>query len=117
MQAHPSELVELKELRVRSARPLAGDEVLIRLEVTADIEVTVSWNDYDVTGGSEGEASTTILQEFEVGLDLVLDRARREVVAEEVAMLGTPYATVNFGSWKESGASPSPPASAGPAND
>lgn len=110
ISAHPGELVELKELRVHSVRPLAGDEVLVRLEVRADIQVSVSWNDYGYRGGSDGDASTTLLQEFSVGLDLVLDRARREVVSEEVAMLGTPYATVDYGSWKELDALPAPSA-------
>lgn len=114
MSAHPSDLVELKELRVHSVRPLAADEVLVRLAVRADIEVSVSWYDYGFVGGS-GEATTTILQEFSIGLDLVLDRGRGEVVSEEVAMLGTPYATVDYGSWKEPGASPSPIKSPTPA--
>lgn len=60
-------------------------------------------------------ASTTLLQEFSVGLDLVLDRAHAKVVSEDVVMLGTPYATVDYGSWKEPGASPSLSAQATPA--
>ncbi len=116
MSAYPSELVELKELRVHSVRPLAGDEVLVRIEVRADIEVHVSWSDYGFMGGS-GDASTWILQEFYVGMDLVLDRGRREVVSEEVAMLGTPYATVDYGSWKEPSGSPASTAPATPTHN
>lgn len=115
MNARPSELVELKDLRVHSVRALDGDEVLVRVEVRADIEVHVSWNDHGGIGGS-GYASTWILQEFSVGMDLVLDRVRREVVSEEVAMIGTPDATVDFGSWKEPSASPASTAPTTPQN-
>jgi hypothetical protein len=105
--AYPSELVELRELRVHSVRPLLGDEVLVRIGVRVDLDVFVTWNDFGFKLGrgirkhGVGDASTNILQEFSVGLDLVLDRKKGEVIAEEVAMMGNEYTAVDYGSWGE----------------
>ncbi len=108
--AWPSEIVELKDLRVVYVRELAGDELIVRLEVRADVSVSIGWDREDALRSAEVRAwngddlgfttaSASVLEELRVGLDLIVDRRRGDVVSEEVGMLATPACSVDYGSW------------------
>lgn len=111
--AWPSEIVELKDVRVLQVSSLSENEMLIRLEIQADVAVSVSWDQDDYRrhaevrawcggDGAFSSASTSVLEELRVGVDLILDRDRGDVVSEEVGLLATPACTVDYGSWAES---------------
>lgn len=99
--AWPSEIVELKGLKVLHVRHLTEREVLVRMELRFDADVSVSWDKEDALNHPEvrewngddldfSHASTSLNIALRLGIDLVVDRVAGKVESEELGVLEGP---------------------------
>jgi PIN domain len=108
--AWPSEIVELKDLKVLHVRSLSEREVLVRMELRFDVDVSVSWDREDVLNHIEvrewngdclesSDASASLNVDLRLGVDLVVDRVAGKVEAEEIGVLEGPCGGFVYGAW------------------
>jgi len=108
--ALPSEILEAQGLRVLRVLDLTEHEVLVRMEVRLYVKMVLQWraeeaiNHPEVRKLSEGAidyavARRDIAAEIRMGVDLVVNHERGEVVSEEVSTLESDHARFDYGGW------------------
>jgi len=104
----PTEVVAFEDIAVDDVRELSQGERLFRLGLEADIEfrIEVSWDEYigypevrDWAGDAGEPFSFSVSRQVErltLGINLIVDSQGKNVTADEIALIGGPFASVEL---------------------
>ena len=108
---YPSEVNELRKVQVDEVRQLDSGRHLLRLEVVAEVVVSVdiSWEDYvnheevrEWAGPTDEEfsfSSSAHPEELRVAIDLILNPDSGEIESQEIAAIDASYGSIDLSDW------------------
>ena len=110
-RVYPSEVVAFSSIAVDDVRRLSQDDILVRVKVDLEVQVTVDidWDDYtrypeirDWAGEGSEEFSFSWSyhrEKLDLGINLVLDAKAEELIEYELASISGPWGDIEMASW------------------